>query len=44
MMFLMEKGYLVENELTDEYEATVPDIYAKHIMDEYKKENSTDAR
>lgn len=41
LMFLEEKGYLVINELTDELEATVPNIYANHIMNEYNKENST---
>tara|TARA_B100000131_G_C17914119_1_gene531581 strand:+ start:114 stop:263 length:150 start_codon:yes stop_codon:yes gene_type:complete len=41
LMFLEEKGYVEWNDFTNEYDHLVPDIYAKHIMDEYKQENNT---
>jgi len=38
LMFLEEKGYAEWNDRTEGYDYTVPDIYAKHIMDEYKEQ------
>ena len=40
LMFLEEHGYAVWNELLEQYDYTVPDIYSTDIMNEYKKEQS----
>ena len=40
LMFLEEKGYAEWNDRTEGYDYTVPDIYAKHIMNEYKERNN----
>ena len=35
LLFLEEKGYIEWNDHTGEYDHTVPNIYAQHIMDDY---------
>ena len=36
LLFLEETGRIEWNDLTEQYDYLVPNIYAQHIMDEYK--------